>query len=218
MSGKKKRWLIIGSGGHAGVLLDTLLEAGESVLGFTDSDPAKNGERIFDFPVIGNDSIIQTMDPGEFQLALGIGCTGPAYIRKKLYNHFSSSGWDFPIIRHPSAIVSPRARVNQGAQILARSFIGPGTFIGTNTIINSSGSIDHNCIIEDHVHIAPGVTLSGNVRIGECSHIGTGASIIQRVSIGKGCLIGAGSTVIRDIEEKTLAVGVPAKKIRVIHA
>ncbi|MBQ9876174.1 MAG: sialic acid O-acetyltransferase, partial [Campylobacter sp.] len=50
--------------------------------------------------------------------------------------------------------------------------------------------------------------------VGEFIHIGIGSSIIQKIKIGKNCVIGAGSAVIKDIENFSLAVGVPAKVIK----
>ena len=47
--------------------------------------------------------------------------------------------------------------------------------IGANSIVNTRASVDHDCRIGETVHIAPGVTLSGAVTIGDGTHIGTGA-------------------------------------------
>ena len=44
------------------------------------------------------------------------------------------------------------------------------------------------------MHIAPGVTLSGLVTIGDRTHIGTGAAVIQGVSIGRDSLVAAGAS------------------------
>jgi UDP-perosamine 4-acetyltransferase len=51
------------------------------------------------------------------------------------------------------------------------------------------------------VHIAPGVTLSGGVKVGSETHIGTGANIIQYVKIGKGCLVKAGTLLTGDLAD-----------------
>ncbi|HIC96179.1 TPA: transferase, partial [Candidatus Bipolaricaulota bacterium] len=85
---------------------------------------------------------------------------------------------------------------------------------GENVIINTGATIDHDCVIEDYVHISPGVHLAGNVKLGELSHIGIGASAVQRVKIGKGVIIGAGAVVIDDIPDHVTAVGVPARVIK----
>jgi len=48
------------------------------------------------------------------------------------------------------------------------------------------------------------------------AHIGIGSIIMPGVTIGKGAVIGAGSVVTKDIPDYTLALGVPAKPIRVL--
>ena len=46
--------------------------------------------------------------------------------------------------------------------------------------------------------------------------VGAGCTILPGVTLGNGCNIGAGAVVARDIPSATLAVGVPAKVIRVL--
>lgn len=47
--------------------------------------------------------------------------------------------------------------------------------------------------------------------------IGANVSIMPGVTIGNGCVIGAGSVVTKDIEDHSVAVGVPAKVIKKIE-
>ena len=86
--------------------------------------------------------------------------------------------------------------------------------IGKHCIINTGASIDHDCQIEDFVHISPGSVLCGNVTIGEGSWIGAGSTIIPGVKIGKWSIIGAGSIVTKDIPDKVLAYGNNCKIIK----
>jgi acetyltransferase-like isoleucine patch superfamily enzyme len=82
--------------------------------------------------------------------------------------------------------------------------------IGKHSIINTRASIDHDCVIQDYVHIAPGVILCGNVQIGE----GAGTTIMQGIRVGKWSVIGAGSVVLKDIPDHVTAVGSPCKIIK----
>ena len=92
--------------------------------------------------------------------------------------------------------------------------IQPNVSIGENTLINTSASIDHDCQIGAHVHIAPGTVLSGNVCVQDETHIGTSATVIQNIKIGTKCTIGAGSVVVKNISDRTLAIGTPAREVR----
>ena len=86
-----------------------------------------------------------------------------------------------------------------------------GTRIAENSVINTGAVVDHECIIGSHVHVAPGVTLSGGVQVGDGSHIGTGATVIQGVSIGRKALVGAGAVVLKDVPSGARVAGAPAK-------
>lgn len=86
--------------------------------------------------------------------------------------------------------------------------------IGKHCIINTGASVDHECIIEDFVHISPHSTLCGNVHVGEGAWIGAGTTIIPGVKIGKWSVVGAGSVVTKDIPDGVLAVGNRCKVIK----
>lgn len=53
------------------------------------------------------------------------------------------------------------------------------------------------------------------IRIGSDVWIGTGVKITDGVTIGNGCVVGAGSVVTRDMPPMSIAVGVPARVVRV---
>jgi serine acetyltransferase len=67
--------------------------------------------------------------------------------------------------------------------------------------------------MEDYVTLAPGVHISGRVKICKGAYIGTGASVIPGVTIGTKATIGAGAVVVRDVPAGETHVGVPAKVI-----
>ena len=83
--------------------------------------------------------------------------------------------------------------------------------IGKHCILNTNSSVDHECVIGDFVHIAPGAVLAGNVEVGEGSLIGMGAVVLPHVKIGSWCKIGAGAVVIEDVPDGKTVIGVPAK-------
>jgi len=73
--------------------------------------------------------------------------------------------------------------------------------------------VDHDCEIEDFVHIAPGVHLAGGVLVGEGSLLGIGSSVIPYKRIGRWTIVGAGGVVVNDIPDCVTVVGVPARPI-----
>ncbi|NEQ84957.1 MAG: maltose O-acetyltransferase [Moorea sp. SIO2I5] len=59
-----------------------------------------------------------------------------------------------------------------------------------------------------------GVYSKGPVVIGDDVWLGAGAIVLDGVRIGKGCIIGAGAVVTKDLPDYAVAIGVPARVIR----
>ena len=136
---------------------------------------------------------------------------GSNAIRKNIVEKLSG---EFGTAIHPSAIISPTAKVGEGTVVMHGSIIQSDSTIGRHCIINTKASIDHECVIGDYAHISPGSILCGNVSIGEGAWIGAGSIITPRVKIGKWSIIGAGSVVVKDIPDGVVAYGNPCKVIR----
>lgn len=206
--------VVIGSGGHAVVVADALLAAGERVLGFTDCDPRRHGMQLCGLPVLGDDSVLGTLDPTDVRLANGIGGTRAEALRGAVQGALEARGWQFASVQHPSAVVSPFARVGPGAQLLARSVVQPGAEIGAGCIVNTGAVIEHDVQLGEFVHVACGAVLCGHVQIGAHSHIGAAAVVKQGVTLGARTVVGAGAAVVKNSEGGTTLVGVPALEMR----
>lgn len=207
---KEKPVILLGAGGHAKVLLDILLEQNIEVVGIAEKDGADLSSDLYGVPVIGSDSDVQQYPPDKVELVNGIGSIGSTTLRQKVYEKFKRQGYCFPQVIHPSVVVSRRAELGEGVQIMAGAVVNIGARIRENAIINTNASVDHDCLIGAHVHIAPGVTLSGGVTVGDGSHIGTGASVVQGIEIGANVIVGAGAVVVNNVTAGRTVCGVPA--------
>jgi UDP-perosamine 4-acetyltransferase len=207
--------LIIGAGGHARSVLDIALQNGDySAIECVDpSYPrARNVEGLVDIPIIGTDADMEKLfEKGYRNIFVALG---ENRLRHKLFHHALSIGFEPVNIISRNAVISPRTRFGKGICVMAGAVINVNTIIEDNCIVNTRCSIDHDCHIKQSSHIAPGVTLSGYVKIEQGVWIGTGASIIDKVIVGEWSYIGAGAAVVKDIESDTLYYGVPAKKVK----
>jgi sugar O-acyltransferase (sialic acid O-acetyltransferase NeuD family) len=204
--------IVLGTGGHARVVVATLRLLGVQIIGMTDIDPAGHKE-VFGVPVIGTDDVVLRFQPEEIRLVNGLGSTSLPLLRTRLFDRFKRDGYSFFSLIHPSAIIAADAAWGEGTQIMAGAIIQPGCRIGDNCILNTGVAVDHDCRIGNHVHLAPGVTLSGGVTVGDGVHVGTGAVVIQGIEIGDSCLVGAGAVVIDKVTANTKMVGVPAREV-----
>jgi sugar O-acyltransferase (sialic acid O-acetyltransferase NeuD family) len=208
--------IVVGGGGHAGVLIDTLLLNRFPIIGFTDCDLQLQRKQIYGVPYLGDDSVISNYSPLDVQLVNAIGSTHSMMLRNQIYQAFKSKGYTFASVLHPSTIISRNAICLEGVQVMAGAIIQAGCQIGENTLINTRASVDHDCIVGSHVHIAPGATLSGGVHIEDQVHIGAGATIIEQTRIHNNSIVGAGSVVIRNVRANSKVYGVPAKEAKVL--
>lgn len=207
--------IIIGSGGHAKVLINILQTYTKNeIVGILDANTSLHNKEVLGVKVLGPDEEITNHPANKVQLVNGIGSIDVPKQRKFIFNKFKTMGYQFFSVIHPFSHIAKDAVLGEGVQIMAGSIIQPGCCIGNNVIVNTRVTIDHDCHINEHVHLAPGAILSGNISIGDGSHIGTGAVIVQSITLGKDCLVGAGAVVIRDVPKKSRVAGVPAKTMK----
>lgn len=200
-----KRVMLIGGGGHAKVVMDIVEACGDQVLGILD-DGLAAGTRVRDVPVLGT-----TADARQFDNALFVIAVGSNEARKKLAARLDVA-WYTAI--HPSAIVSEKASVGEGSVVMPRAVINAGAYVGRHCIINTAAVVEHDNHIADYAHVSCGAVLTGTVRVGECALVGAGAVVKNNVLICDGCVVGAGAVVTKDLAEKGVYVGVPARKMK----
>jgi len=202
--------LILGAGGHAKVLIDSLQLSGRRIKGALEAAPALWGHNILGVPVLGNDDTIFNYKPSDVELVNGLGSTHNTSARQKLFETWKSNGYSFANVIHPSAVISKHCQLGEGIQIMAGAILNAGAKVNDNSLINTAAIIEHDCKIAAHCHIAPSASLSGGVKVGQGSHIGLGARVLQNLTLGEACLVGAGAVVIHPVERGQLVVGVPA--------
>ena len=195
------------------MVISVLKKSGYVSRGYTDRE---NRGAILGVPYLGTDVILSDMvrRHAECKAIVGIGKIDTSPLRLNLQNQIAALGFNFPAICSPQSIVNEAVTLGAGTAVLDGVVVNSGTEIGRACILNTHSTIEHDCLIGENVHIAPGVTLSGGVSIGDNCMVGTGTNVIQSISICAGCVIGAGSTVVEDITTPGTYVGNPVKRIR----
>lgn len=208
-------YILVGGGGHAGVVVDALAAGGMAIRGIVDPAMRKGSVSSLGYEVLGDDDYLAQIARVDESLAMGIGFMPGCSRRKDVFEKLASVGWRFPIIRHPTAWASDQSEVSDGAQLMAGAVLQCRTTIGVNSIVNTGVIIEHDVSVGAHTHVASGATVCGGVTLGDLVFVGAGATIVQGVTIGTGAVIGAGATVLNDVPANTRVVGTPARTIRV---
>jgi sugar O-acyltransferase (sialic acid O-acetyltransferase NeuD family) len=204
--------LVIGSSGHASVLVDAIEVAGQyEVIGYLDDTEARGTTRR-GRPILGAFADVASICAQQLIEHVVIA-VGDNWWRRKVYCDLIKNcpNLKFPAIKHPSAVVSPSAQIGKGSAVLAGAHVGPGSRVGEFCILNTGSSMDHDCALHNFASVAPGAFMGGLVEIGECSAIGVGASISDRISIGRYAVIGTGAVVVRNVPDLVVAYGNPAR-------
>lgn len=203
--------VIIGAGGHAAVVADALLCAGENVVGFTDRDGSRHGTMLCGLPILGDDSVLPGLRSEHMVLANGIGGVRGEALRREVQATLEGRGWRFTGVRHPSAVVSRFADLGEGVQLMAGCVVQPGARLGNGSIVNTSAVIEHDAHLGAYVHVAPRAVLCGCVEIGSGSHVGAGAVVKQGIRLGDMTIVGAGAVVVKDSHGGEVLAGNPAR-------
>ena len=164
----KKKLVIIGAGGHAKVVIDSILSSMSEkfeILGFLDDG---NIDEIYGIKKIGNISDILKYKDTFFHTALGNN-----NIRRDIITKIGEK--KFVTIIHKTAYVSSKASVGYGTYVGAMCVINADVEIGKGCIINTGTIVEHDSIIEDFSH------LSYRVLVGSNCHI----SLMQQIEMGE---------------------------------
>ncbi len=141
---------------------------------------------------------------------------------------------------YASASIAAGAIIGDQTQIRERSVVGPGSVVGRGSTIDFDALIGERVLIqtlvyvtagtvvEDHVFIGPGVTMTNDDAMGRhppgeplagptlrrACRIGGGVVLTPGVEIGEEAFVAAGAVVTRDVAARDVVIGVPARVIR----
>ncbi len=195
---------LFGASGHAKVVLDVLFSNNIKVLAVVDDNP--KAPYISTIPVV-NTKDFKIPEGSQFIVAVGDNAIRKKIVNKNNFRYFSAV--------HSDATISEFASIEEGTIVMPQVVVNSDAKIGKHCILNSRSVVEHDCVLEDYVHVSPNASLAGNVFVGEGTQIGIGASVIQGIKIGKWVTVGAGAVIISDIPDCAIVVGNPGKIIKI---
>lgn len=204
--------ILLGAGGHAKVLLSLVKAVGLKVSGVCDPELAQQKRSQWrGTKVLGGDEALEALDPASVGLINGIGQLVGSTSRRKTFERLKAKGFRFPQLVHPAAWVDVSAVLNEGVQVMAGAVIQADVTVGSNSIVNTGASLDHDCRLGAHVHVAPGATLCGCILVHDRAFIACGATVAQGLTVGEGAVVGAGAVLVRDLAARLTLLGPAAR-------
>lgn len=215
MDNQVEKVLIVGSSGHAKVVIDIIEKAGKyEIAGLLDSFRSA-GDETFGYKVLGDHKELESIfeRTGVCKLFIAIGDN---FLRHKVFTEIIEANPFVVFVSaiHPDATIGRGVEIGNGVAVMAGAVINPDSVIHDHVIVNTNASLDHDSVMYSFSSLAPGAVTGGRVTVGECSAISIGAVVRHGISIGKHTVVGAGSVVLKDLPDLKLVYGSPAVIVR----
>ena len=180
------------------------------LVGYFD-DSIEKGTQVNGFEVLGTIAEINSYNE---RLGIALGLGSPA-IKRKIVQSIDNPHIFYPTLIHPNAQIGfPHVTLGEGVILCANTILTINITLGDFVTLNLGCTVGHDSVLGNYSAFMPGCDIAGEVQIGSEVYGGMGSKIINQTKVGDGVVLGAGAVVVRDIEEKTLAVGMPAKSIK----
>lgn len=128
------------------------------------------------------------------------------------------------------AHVLPNARIGADCNICDHVFIENDVVIGDRVTIKCGVQVWDGVRLEDDVMVGPNATFTNDLfprskqpfelrhtTVRRGASIGANATILCGVTIGEGAMIGAGAVVLKDVPDRAVVVGNPARIVRYLE-
>ena len=162
--------------------------------------------------------VVWIEDVGQFAASCHAVCAVGTPKRDGFIRQALAHGLQFATVVHPAACVSATATLGAGTIVGAATVIAAYASVGNHVIVNRGCLIGHHASIGDFATISPGANIAGGARIGDRCYVGMGAIVVDGVAVGSAAMVGAGAVVTRDVPERVLVMGAPARAIKRLTA
>lgn len=115
---------------------------------------------------------------------------------------------------HPTAYVAGNVQIDPGVIIMPYVMISSAAHISLNTLIMTGATVGHNTTTGEFSHIASQAVVGAYISMGRGSNVGLNATVLEYKSIGEFSVVGMGSILTKNVPDREIWVGNPAKYLR----
>lgn len=128
------------------------------------------------------------------------------------------------------SVIFAGAKIGKNCNLCAHTLVENDVVIGSNVTVKSGVFLWDGTRIEDDVFIGPNATFTNDpmprskvypekfkgIVVQQGASIGANSTILPGITIGRNAMVGAGAVVVKDVPERAVVVGNPAKIVRYI--
>ncbi len=207
--------LIVGArtDGQAHVVLEVIQsDDTHQAVAFADETPELKGQQVLGRPVLGDPAEVaeQVAELGITGAFIAVGAPQP---RARLAKICQAMGLSLPTLIHPTAYLSPEAKIGEGAFLGAGVQVLPGASVGDLCRVNAGTIVSHHVRVGYCNTIGPNATLAGRSSTESFVFLGAGCTLLPEVKVGARTTVGAGAVVTHNVPPDLTVVGVPARPL-----
>lgn len=173
----KEKLLLVGAGGFGRVVSELAVQKYDCA--FVD-DGVETGTEICGVKVVGCVSDLPKLFDTYKLLVVTIGNNA---VRERIYNTAEKIGYAFPNLIHPSAYVSPYAKMGRGCVLLHNAVVQNGSAVGSGVLLNPGVEIHHDCSVDDFALIYTNSVVRTYAKVGKRVRIGSNVTISNEVTV-----------------------------------
>lgn len=214
-----KKVIIMGGLGNGSVIANAIKHA--NMLGYDEwvcvgflNDRTPIGELIDDFPVLGTLKDIRKFIDEDYYFINTILRIDGQEERISMFEDLGLTDDRLATFVHPTAYVAPNVKLGAGTVIMPSVCISSGTKFGKNCLVMVAATVGHDNIIGDYTHIAAQACVGSYLNVGKGVHFGLNCSVRENLNIGDYSTIGMGAVLTKNVENKEIWAGNPAKFLR----
>ncbi|NQZ94179.1 MAG: acetyltransferase [Moritella sp.] len=206
----KKKLILIGAGGFAKSVVDSLDYTAYEIAGFIDTYKTGTHQG---FDILSN-SLDDLPNRDSYVYFIAIG---EPIVRSQWFEQIRSFDLEQINVIDHSAIISRSANLGDGIYIGKMCLVNCDSTLADGVVINTRSLIEHGNSIGYCTNISTNVVLNGDVNVGTLTFVGSCTVVNGQLTLGSNSVIGSGSVVIRDIPNNVVVAGSPTRLIRKIN-